>query len=290
MGIDEKIADLVRSKKTELPTLPVVVDKILTKAREERTSARDLAELISKDQAIANKLLKLTNSAYYGLMRKVTSISHAITILGFNEVIGLTIGMSVFSAFRQKDLHGLLDMSDLWLHSIGCASAARKVQQKSGSRAAEQIFLNGLLHDMGKVIFAVYFPREYRTVLEEAQESGDLLYHKEKEILGTDHAALSGLLMESWHFHDSIRMPCLFHHDSAECPPAYQSQAMVIEFADFLCQKAEIGHSGNPVLPKSAEIRGKLGISLADADTIVDELKEQRSEIEEFLKLTTESA
>jgi len=287
MEINEKILDLVRSKRTELPTLPVVVDNILSTAREERASAKDLADLIGKDQAISNKILRLTNSAYYGLMKKVNSISHAITIIGFNEVIGLTIGMSVFSTFRQKDLHGIFDMRDFWLHSIGCASAAKEVAKKTGSNVGEQIFLNGLLHDMGKVIFAVYFPKEYRTVLEDAKKSETLLYHKEKEILGIDHAMLSGLLMENWHFPDSLLLPSRFHHNSVECPVTYRHYAMIIELADFLCQKAQIGHSGNPVIPKSERISGNLGISLRGMEMIVSELNEQRSEIEKFLELTT---
>jgi HD-like signal output (HDOD) protein len=287
MEINEKITDLVRSKRTELPTLPVVVENILSAAREERASAKDLADFIGKDQAISNKILRLANSAYYGLMKKVDSISRAITIIGFNEVIGLTIGMSVFSAFRQKDLHGIFGMRDLWLHSIGCASAAKEVAKKTGSSVAEQIFLSGLLHDMGKVIFAAYFPKEYRTVLKDAKKSETLLYHKEKEILGIDHAMLSGLLMENWHFPDSLLLPSRFHHNSVECPLTYRHHAMIVELADFLCQKAQIGHSGNPVIPKSERISGNLGISLRDMEMIVSELNEQRSKIEDFLELTT---
>ena len=287
MEINQKITDLVRSKRTELPTLPVIVENILGTAKAENSSAKDLAYFIDKDQAITNKILRLANSAYYGLMKKVTSISHAITVIGFNEIISLTIGMSVFSAFHQKDLHGILDMRDLWLHSIGCASAAKEIAKKSGSRLVEQLFLNGLLHDMGKVILAVYFPKEYRAVLEGAKKSKTLLYHKEKEILGIDHATLSGLLMESWHFPDSLILSSRFHHNSVECPVTYRHDAMIIELADFLCQKAQIGHSGNPAIPKPERISGKLGISLMDMEMIVSELNDQRTKIEEFLKLTT---
>ena len=155
MTIKEKITEVVRSKNTQLPTLPVIVNNIMSATRDERTSAEDLAGFIIKDQAISNKILKLSNSAYYGLMKEVDSIPRAITIIGFNEVISLTIGMSVLSAFRQKDLHEIFDIRDLWLHSIGCATAAKEIAKKTtGSGMAEQIFLNGLLHDMGKVILA----------------------------------------------------------------------------------------------------------------------------------------
>jgi len=133
MELDRKIVDVVRNRKTQLPTLPVIVEKIMRLAGDDRTSATDLAEFISKDQAITNKILKLSNSAYYGLMKEVETISRAITIIGFNEVVGLTIGMSVFSTFRQEDLQGLIDMRDLWLHSIGCALAAKEIAKKAGT-------------------------------------------------------------------------------------------------------------------------------------------------------------
>lgn len=287
MEINRKILDIVRGKDTKLPTLPVIVDNILTAARDERTSATDMADFITKDQAISNKILKLANSAYYGLMKEVDSIPRAITVIGFNEVIGLTIGMGVFSSMGKNDMNGLLDMKELWLHSIACATAAKKVAQKIRSSEADKTFLNGLLHDMGKVIFAVFLPDEYGEVLEKAKATGMPLYRAEKEILGTNHALLSGLLMKKWHFPDSLLSPSRFHHKSLYCDSAYQEHAMIVEFADFLCQKAKIGYGGNPVLPKIKRITDRLGVSSEEVETFVRELKDQRSQIEEFFELIT---
>ncbi|MBW1767772.1 MAG: HDOD domain-containing protein [Deltaproteobacteria bacterium] len=286
MEIKEKITELVRSKKTQLPTLPVIVNNIMSAARDDRTSAKDLADFIIKDQAISNKILRLANSAYYGMMKEVDSIPRAITIIGFNEVISLTIGMSVLSAFHQKDLHEIFDIRDLWLHALGCATAAKEIAKKTtGSGMAEQIFLNGLLHDMGKIILAEYFPNEYREVLEDAKESQMPLHRKERQALGIDHAMLSGLLMERWHFPDNLLLPPRFHHNSLECPLSCQHNAMIVEFADMLCQKAGIGNGGNPVVQELKTVRQKLGIALKDMEAIIEGLKEQRSEIEEFLEI-----
>jgi len=286
MTIKEKITEVVRSKKTQLPTLPVIVNNIMSATRDERTSAEDLAGFIIKDQAISNKILKLSNSAYYGLMKEVDTIPRAITIIGFNEVVSLTIGMGVLSAFRQKDLHEIFDIRDLWLHALGCATAAKEIAKKTtGSNMAEQIFLTGLLHDTGKVILAEYFPNEYRAVLEDAKESQTPLYRKEKQALGIDHAMLSGLLMERWHFPDNILLPSRFHHNSLECPLTCRHNAMIIEFADFLCQEADIGNGGNPVVKELETVRQQLGIELRDMEEIIEGLKEQRSKIEGFLEV-----
>ena len=198
MDIKNKILDIIRSKDTQLPTLPVIVDKILSLARSDRSSAQDLADIVQNDQAISGKLLRLSNSAYFGFMKEVDTISRAITIVGFNEVIGLTIGMNVFSKFGNKDTHGIFDIDSLWLHSIACATTARNIAKKKRLGDIDKIFLTSLLHDMGKVIFAKYIPDEYGKVYEDAKNTTLPLYRKEKEALGFNHAELSGLLMKRW--------------------------------------------------------------------------------------------
>ena len=125
MSIRERIADLVRDQKTQIPTLPVVLNNIIKVASSETTSAGDLAHFIGRDQAMANKVLRLANSAYYRSSGQVDSIMRAIVVIGFNEIVSLTIGMGVFSALSKSNLHGLLDMNELWLHAIGCSFAAK---------------------------------------------------------------------------------------------------------------------------------------------------------------------
>jgi HD-like signal output (HDOD) protein len=283
--IDQKIKDLIRDKNTQLPTLPIIVDKILDTVGKDDTSAKDLAEFVSKDQAISNKILKLSNSAYYGMMKEIDSISRAITIIGFNEVVSLTIGMGVISAFQKKHLEGVLDLNDLWMHSISCGFASKLIAKRINLGMVEQIFLNGLLHDTGKVIFAIYFPDEYRHTLEEAERGQIDLYSSEKKILGIDHATLSGLLMEKWHFPDNLVLPSRYHHKPDMCPPKYQLPAYVIKMADYLCFKAEIGSSGTPVTPGMGVVKKKLGFDKDDISSCVDDLLEQRTKIEEFYKV-----
>jgi HD-like signal output (HDOD) protein len=285
MKINSQIMDLVRSKKTQLPTLPVIIENILRFAGSNTTSAKDLSEYIRKDQSISNKILKLANSAYYGLVREVDTIPRAITIVGFNEVIGLTIGMSVFSAFGPCEDCKMLNMKDLWIHAIGCAISAREVANRTDKGVGEQIYLSGLLHDMGKVLFSVYFPKEYETVLEKAMESKTPLNDIENDMLGIDHATLSGLLMERWHFPDSLMLPSRYHHNLSACPSDYKNYAMIINVADFLCRKANIGHSGNHFSPSLEKFSSNHGICTGEMEIIMKELNSQRSKIEEFFHL-----
>lgn len=283
--IKEKITDLVRNKKTQLPTLPVIVNKILGVAADEKTSTKDLAGFISNDQALANKILRLSNSAYYGQMKQIDSIKRAVTVIGFNEVVGLTIGMNVFSTFKENPVHEIFDIRNLWIHSVGCATAAKEIGMQTGSKAAEKLFLNGLLHDMGKVIFAIYFPKEYRAVLEQTNKSETFLFLKEKKMLGIDHAALSGLLMERWRFPDSIIFPCRFHHDPTRCTQDYKRHAVILGLADYLCYRADIGNGGNPRPYIPATSIQELGFSKKDLKKLIGVLKEKRASIQEFFEL-----
>lgn len=285
MKISEKIIDIIRDKKTQLPTLPVIVEKILRIAQEDDTSAKDLADFVTNDQAIANKILRLANSAYYGVMKQIDSIPRAITIIGFNEVVSLTIGMSVISSFRQKNLDGILNIRDLWIHSIACAYSAKELSKKTGFDTGEQIFLNGLLHDTGKVIFALYFPEEYRTVLSEADNTQSELYEKEKQILHIDHATLTGMLMERWHFPDNLLIPTRFHHNPEKCPPKHLRHTLIVKIADYICHKADLGCSGNPVVPGLGEAIEQLKLSRDVIDQCIEGLKEQRAKIEEFFEM-----
>ena len=285
MKIDQKIQDLIRNKNTQLPTLPVIVEKILAMAREDTTSAKDLAEFISRDQAIANKILRLSNSAYYGMMKEIDSIPRAITIIGFNEVVSLTIGMSVISTFSGNGTSKNFNMKGLWIHSLGCAFATGKTAKKLGINQAEQIFISGLLHDMGKVIFALYFPDEYMAALEYTKENETFLYKGEKHVLGVDHAMLSGLLMEQWNFPDSILIPARYHHSVEQCPPKYHQLALVVAFSDYLGQKAEIGENWTEKTPGIIKIRDQLGLTKTDLEQIIEDLNANREEIEAFFEV-----
>jgi HD-like signal output (HDOD) protein len=260
MGIREKIIDLVRDKRTQLPTLPVILTNILKIASDENASAADLASFMSKDQAMANKVLRLANSAYYGLAREVDSIQRAISVIGFNEIVSLAVGMGVFNALKIARRDGLINMNDLWLHSIGCSFAAKDIVKRipTGSTGnskhaplrkakGDEIFLSGLLHDIGKVLFIIYFPDPYRLVLGEAIKRQRPLDQTETELLGSNHAQ------------------------------------MVVEMADFICHQAQIGQSGNPAVRYPTQASAAFNFTEADVKLLVDRLVEQRPNIEAFL-------
>ena len=275
-----------------------MVSNVLRVIGDDRSSARDLAYFIGKDQAITNKVLRLANSAYYGRLGKVDSITRAISILGFNEVTSLTLGVGVFTALQQRAASGLLNMRDLWLHSIGSSFAARTIHDRTTREKGRQVglwpkrdmdespvFLGGLLHDMGKVIFSIFFPDEYGVVLEEAKTSEAFFFQTEQELLGVDHCQMAGMLMRTWHFPDTIRTPVRHHHSVESCPDGFQKDAAIIELADNIVHRLRIGASGSCAVKNPRWGIRQLGFTGQDLVEIAQEVQEQRSEVERFLAL-----
>lgn len=287
MEIKAEILKLVQKKKSDLPTLPVVIDKIINVASDEKTTTVELADIISYDQAMTNKLLKLANSIYYAQKTKVDTIKRAITVIGFDEIIGIALGMGLLSTFTDKS--GLsLDMKALWIHGIGVATVSKEIAKKTKPELSKKIFIPALLHDMGKVIFSIYFRDEYMKVRQLAMEKKKPLYFAENALFKLDHAVLSALLMKRWNFPQSILLPCRFHHTPDSSPPEFKHHALIINLADYLTQKAGIGHSGNPFPVAVKNSIQKVGINPSILKLIIDQVRRKESEIKEFFKITTE--
>ncbi|MBU1341238.1 MAG: HDOD domain-containing protein [Proteobacteria bacterium] len=287
MEIKTEILKMIQKKESDLPTLPVVIDRIISVASEEKTTTEDLADVISYDQGMTNKLLKLANSIYYAQKTKVETIKRSITVIGFDEIIGIALGMGILSSFTDKS--GLnLDMKALWIHGIGVATVSKELAKRTNPGIANKIFIPALLHDMGKVIFSVYFKDEYRKVRQLAMEKKRPLYFAENAIFKLDHAVLSALLMKRWNFPLSIMLPCRFHHNPESAPIKFRHQSLIINLADYLTQKAGIGHSGNPVPVTVKNSPKKIGINPSILKLTIDQLKRKEDEIKEFFNITTE--
>lgn len=288
MDIKAEILKMVQKKESDLPTLPIVIDRIISVASDEKTTTEDLAAVISYDQGMTNKLLKLANSIYYAQKTKVETIKRSITVIGFDEIIGIALGMGILSSFTDKSGLGL-DMKALWIHGIGVATVSKELAKRTNPGIANKIFIPALLHDMGKVIFSIYFKDEYRKVRQLSMENKKPLYFAENAIFKLDHAILSALLMKRWNFPQSILFPCRFHHNPESAPIKFRHQSLIINLADYLTQKAGIGHSGNPVPVAVKNSPKKIGLNPSVLTLAIDQLKRKENEIKEFFKITTES-
>ncbi|MCL2001211.1 MAG: HDOD domain-containing protein, partial [Planctomycetes bacterium] len=171
----------------DLPTLPVVVGEITKRIANPATNAADIGKLIERDQALTSRVLRLVNSSYYGFPRQIKSIKHAVVILGFSKIKSVVITTAVLRAFKKSRANGF-DITRFWQHSLAAAISAKALAETFGiGHAAEEAFIGGLLHDIGKVVMEQFQSAIYSPVLQHARDNGLLLLEAEKQLLGLTH-------------------------------------------------------------------------------------------------------
>ncbi|MBW1712361.1 MAG: HDOD domain-containing protein [Deltaproteobacteria bacterium] len=193
-----------------LPTLPVVAFQILELAKDESSSAQDLARVIGRDPALTAQLLKIANSPAFGLIGEVSTISRAVVLLGFEEVRSLALGLMIFdTAFgsKRRSRH----RAQLWTHSL-IVGLLTEILAKEDFRLGSGFYVYGLIHDIGKVALDAYLPQIFGAILDE-MESGRLTWPQaEKKVMGVDHALLGRALLSYWQLPEAMTAAVGRHH------------------------------------------------------------------------------
>ncbi|MBI3601250.1 MAG: HDOD domain-containing protein [Nitrospinae bacterium] len=257
----DEIRRLVQKVK-RLPTIPVILESILKLLKDEDASADNLAEIISRDQAIASKVLSIANSAYYSLSQSVTSISHAISLLGFTAVKNIAIGTSAFSYLSYKGSG--IDLKDLWLHSIGTAMASEKIGKKVPSVNPETAFIGGLLHDIGKLILINIFQEQYKEVVDMAREKSCSIAFAEDKVFGITHIGAGEWLCERWHLPEEVLLS-VRHHKTPWVSDGNMELPSIVYLANNIVKRERIGFGGDWFTPKIDDRVFKI-LNLKEAD------------------------
>jgi putative nucleotidyltransferase with HDIG domain len=259
---------------TTLPTLPQIVTKIATMVDSPQTSVADVGRVIAKDQVLSARVLKLVNSAFYGFSGRVSSVTHAMVLLGFNVVKGLVLSASVFDLFQQEGADGL-DRRRLWDHSIGTARIAGVLAQKVKLQEPEEAVVAGLLHDLGKIVLCAHLPEQFASIVELARRKNLLMWEAELEVLGVTHADVGRWLLERWKLPGKLVEPVALHHAPHLAREAPLTTA-IVHLANILCAAVGIGDSGDQrMAPLSATAWNLLGITMEQVEETVGELDEQ---------------
>lgn len=267
-----------------LPTPPIVFEQIQKVLNNPETSVADVAAILSEDPAMSVKVLRLTNSAFYGLSREIDSVNHAVMIIGLEAVKNLVLSASVLSMFKSnkdnKDYH-----ERFWRHSLASALAARVIARDfKGGKAfnPDPAFSTGLIHDIGKMIICCFMPGEHTQVMEYMEshpESSQM--QAEIAIMGFNHAQLGRQLAVTWKLPDRLADAIGYHHT-----PGMENNsddfAYLINLADY------VAHNGHP-----AEVdgltRAKIDPGTMKFFNIEEEYVEQLKSrlIEEYMKAET---
>ena len=233
-----------------LPTLPTVITQLISLIDNPKTSARNVAQLISTDQALTAKILKLANSAFYGFPREIATVDLAVVVLGFETVKNLGLSVSVLERFASTDGDAGhdFDRQKFWEHSIACGVAARLLAGKLRYRMPGEAFAAGILHDIGRLILSQYFPTEFDEVLRVMRAEDLYIGHAEEQVLGVTHADVGGWLAERWNLPDQLEHTISLHHAPGRVDGPAELPAL-IHLADFLCRREKIGDGGGERLP-----------------------------------------
>ena len=275
------ILDLV-NKTLELPTLPEVIMKLNAVAADPDSSAEDVAQVISTDPSVATNILRIVNSAYYGLQVRVSSVPLAVSIMGFAMTKKVALKAAVFTMFagkrkKQAESSPHFDPTQFWRHSIFAGIAARTLGAESsvfdGSNG-EDLYICGLLHDIGKIILLDNSPDLCARVHEQVAATGQAEVDVETELLGFNHADIGSVLAIKWFLPEDLTIAIRYHHTPAK-DPFHKSLSSLIHLADHVAWNA-----GNP--SGSAPQRPELDMAVYDDVGLVpDKLEELLPQIQE---------
>jgi len=260
----------------DIPIIPETLNRILNEIENDKSSAKELGEIIREDPVLTAQLLKIANSPYYGRARQISSVSKAIVLIGFKEVRNIVIGLSLTSAFPSNIVINNIKLKDLWLHSIGTAVASQMIAQKMSGLDPDELFTAGLVHDIGCAVMFCCFEKELRDIVT-YMETKNVSFLEAESSLGFYHTEIGAFLGAKWGFSDMLINIIRAHHNPNLAGP-YDKVASIVFLADALAQKIGLGwlldiSPKKILIPKKLQLHGEIVKQIALA------LKKKKKEI-----------
>lgn len=279
MTRDDQLTQIL-SKAHSVPTLPATVLRVMQMVEDPLCSAAELAQVIQADPAMALKVLKLANSAYYGFRQKIATVPQAVTLLGFATLKNALLSAAVFDLFRLS-VTGF-DLPALWKHSVATATASRLLAKRVRFPNSEKAYTAGLLHDIGKVMIARYLPMSLLAVLQAVNDEHLPMLVAEQRTIGLAHPAFGAWVMTRWGLPPALVEAVEYHHVPLKAQHSFDLAALVY-LADSLTHRAGIG-SGGDTLPREIDpaILEHFGLGQSALTDLQDTLLFKRLEIESF--------
>ncbi len=281
----KQVVDTALAKIGDLATLPEVTIKIIEIVEDAKSTARDLHDVIKNDPALSVKVLKVVNSAFYGLPGQVASVDRAIILLGLSAIKNIAIAASIARLFKGKRISEEFSASDLWRHSVAVAVAARSLAKCSPHPGmTDEIFVAGLIHDIGTLVERQTYPDEFADVINKCHGSDINFLECERELIGADHQAFGVGLTTKWKFPRHLRAAVGFHHNPESLSVELRNMATLIQVADIMSCQEKVGFylsaQGGEITPAMLE---SLAITQEQCDEVREGLPEQLADAEATL-------
>ena len=266
---------------SNLISLPEISLKVNQLANDPNSTAEAMGKVISQDPALVVRMLKIANSAYYGLSTEVDTITRAIAILGTNKIRDLVLSTSASKAFEGIP-NDLITMQDFWHHSLYCGLLAQILSKKSKKANSESMFIAGLLHDIGQLLMFNQLPEKSHEAILLLMEGSEELetFEAERHVFGFDHMDVGAELIKSWKL-SPVLLECVQHHHEPQKATNYQAEVAIINIANAVAVMADFDSMSEDdeiprIDPKSWELTGLTKSILPEA------IKEAQDEIKEI--------
>lgn len=236
-----EILEKLFSQDKQLPTLPVIFDKLNQMLANPLTSNKKIADLIMKDPSMVAKVLKLSNSAMYSTRQEITNLTQAITFLGLRVLKDLVLNVSLVRVFTfEKEGDPDFDIATFWEHSLGTAYFTKSVVKKMGLPDNENYYIAGLLHDIGKLVMYQLYPKKFLEIVKLQKEKSMPDLTAEEHVLGVNHSDVGGYLAEKWNFNPEIVSAIRSHHIASELEQLFVA---VVQVANMFAKASGLGFS-----------------------------------------------
>lgn len=274
-----------------MPTLPEAVVRILNMSDNPDAEMEDIADAIMMDKVLTARMIRLVNSAFWGIRRHITSVREAIVYLGLHQIRSIVLTTSLFNTFQSRNPS--FRIAAIWEHGMGCAMISRDIARKVGYKDLEIAYLAGLMHDIGEVVLSQFDVKTFDDVINLVQTENIPFYEAENRIIGINHTDFSDWFMEQWGFSEELAEAISLHHslEKANINPQLVS---IVVLANLFCkvrgldygfeQAIQISFKDELAWKKLSEMNPDLNdIDLErftlDLDGMVDEVKRVVNEV-----------
>ena len=273
----------VIEKIDDLPTLPRTVLQITGLVNDPKSSAKDLARVITDDQVLTVRLLKLVNSSFYGFPQRISTVTGAIVLLGFDAIRNLLLTTSVFDLFANRNHKKKQDQERFWDHSLGCAVGSKVIGNYLRHDKIEELFVSGLLHDIGKIVEMMFLPDEFSEIVAAVNRDNILITTAENNVLGYNHAEVGKLLAEKWNLPVKL-VQVIAHHHHPYNAGSFAMEAAIVHLADIFCRALNMGYGGDNKIPPLDKLAWeRLKIQPGAIETIMVTMHREYRDISSFI-------
>ena len=272
------------AKLDHLPTLPHILLKLIGLCGEDSPDLNAVAEIVEKDPALSATVIKLVNSAYLGLFRKIESVNQAVILVGSSGIRNMALCASILNAFPKGRTNEIFSLKRFWWHSLRCAVMAKHIAHHQEVGSPDEAFLAGLLHDIGKIVLWMNDKKEYETLLASSDDDTALMLAGESQI-GATHAEVGAWLLERWGIETMVVDCVRYHHEPIERIVHSLGLVRLVHLANQLCKDA-----GEQVETGMADARSFFGFDTDVCMELMDQADQEAREVAALLEIDIDSA